>query len=193
MNYDCKTNWNDVVLPLLSMPSIKKSIKKGITKFINDGQSDELYDSKKCPASYSSNDSWYTHLEDFKEKLTNTLTETGFLKQPPIIDDDIEFDECLECLQYEKYKDEALEPFIKHHEKTSLRAYQLFGACHWWNPTFSLALAKLIYPNEKWNILRGNCHTTIVNKDATLVFDILYFDELDVSLGGSNAIEQARK
>ena len=82
---------------------------------------------------------------------------------------------------------------IKHHEKTSLRAYQLFGACHWWNPTFSLALAKLIYPNEKWNILRGNCHTTIVNKDATLVFDILYFDELDVSLGGSNAIEQARK
>jgi len=56
-----------------------------------------------------------------------------------------------------------------------------------------LALAKLIYPNEKWNILRGNCHTTIVNKDTTLVFDILYFDELDVSLGGSNAIEQARK
>jgi hypothetical protein len=50
-----------------------------------------------------------------------------------------------------------------------------------------------IYPNEKWNILRGNCHTTIVNKDTTLVFDILYFDELDVSLGGSNAIEQARK
>ena len=100
MNYDFKTNWNDVVLPLLSMPSIKKSIKKGITKFINDGQSDEIYDSKKCPASYSSNDSWYTHLEDFKEKLTNTLTETGFLKQPPIIDDDIEFDECLECLQF---------------------------------------------------------------------------------------------
>ena len=50
MNYDFKINWNDVVLPLLSMPSIKKSIKKGITKFINDGQSDEIYNSKKCPA-----------------------------------------------------------------------------------------------------------------------------------------------
>ena len=35
MNYNFKTNWDDVILPLLSHPLIKKSIKKGITNFIN--------------------------------------------------------------------------------------------------------------------------------------------------------------
>jgi hypothetical protein len=63
MNYDFKTNWNDIILPLLSHPSIKQSIKKGINNFIKDGKSYiKEYDSKKCPAEYSSNDGWFTYI-----------------------------------------------------------------------------------------------------------------------------------
>jgi hypothetical protein len=34
MNYDFKENWDDVILPLLSHPSIKKSIKKELIVFL---------------------------------------------------------------------------------------------------------------------------------------------------------------
>lgn len=194
MNYDFKENWNDIVLPLLTHTSVKRSIKKGLNKFIKDGQSyEDTYDIKKCPASYCSNDGWVTYIEDFKEQLTNKFLETGYLKQEPIPKEGVEYEECPEYLEYEKYRDELLEPFIKHHEKTSLRAYQVFGACHWWNPTFSLTLAKLIYPNEKWTTLSGEYHTTVVNREKTLVFDILYFDENDDTKGGKNAINEATK
>jgi hypothetical protein len=194
MNYDFKTNWNDIILPLLSHPSIKQSIKKGINNFIKDGKSYiKEYDSKKCPAEYSSNDGWFTYIEDYKESLSNKLIETGFLKQAPILEEDDDPDENQEYIEYENYKETMLEPFIKHHEKTSLRAYQIFGACHWWNPTFSLSLAKLIYSNEKWKVISGEYHTTIVNANNTLVFDILYFDENDDTRGGKKAIEEATK
>lgn len=69
----------------------------------------------------------------------------------------------------------------------------MFGACHWWNPTFGLTLAKIIYPNEKWIIKSSDYHTTIVNKSENLVFDILYFDENDEMKGGKKAIFDASK
>jgi hypothetical protein len=189
MNYDFKTNWNDVILPLLSHQLIKKSIKKGITNFIKDGQSfEEKYDCNKCPAEYSSNDGWFTYIVEFEDNLANKLMKTGFIKEEPIFEED----DC-ESEEYEEYKDKILEPFVKHHKKTSLRAYQMFGACHWWNPTFCLTLAKIIYPNEKWNILKGHYHTTVINNEETLIFDILYFDENDDTNGGQNAIKEANK
>lgn len=201
MNYDFKTNWNDVILPLLSLPKVKKSIKKGIISYINDGNcyEDIIYNPNKCPAFYERGDGWAVYIDDYEEKLTEKLLETGFLKKDenePLTNDNGEFDDYLESdnyIIYENYKQELIKPFIKYHEKTSLRAYQMFGACHWWKPTFGLTLAKIIYPNEKWVVKRGEYHTTIVNKNATLVFDILYFDENDEMKGGKQAIIDASK
>jgi hypothetical protein len=201
MNYDFKTNWNDVILPLLYLPKVKKSIKKGITSYINDGNcyEDIIYNPNKCPAFYERGDGWAVYIHDYEEKLTEKLLETGFLKKDknePLTNDNGEFDDYLESdnyIIYENYKQELIKPFIKYHEKTSLRAYQMFGACHWWKPTFGLTLAKIIYPNEKWVVKRGEYHTTIVNKNATLVFDILYFDENDEMKGGKQAIIDASK
>jgi hypothetical protein len=195
MNYDFKANWNDIILPLLSLPNIKKIIKKGITSYIADGNCgiDIIYDSNKCPASYGRGDGWAMYMDEYEESLTTKLLATGFLKQDkniPSDDDEFEnyFDE-----EYINYKNNIIKPFITHHEKTSLRAYQMFGACHWWNPTFCLTLAKIIYPNENWKIKKGFYHTTIINSDESLVFDILYFDENDSTKGGSLAIYDSSK
>jgi len=195
MNYDFKANWNDIILPLLSFPIVKKSIKKGINSFLKEHSSNinGKYDAKKCPAEYETSDGWFMYMEDFNEKLEKELLETGYLKQPPIIDDNIDFDESPAYLDYIDYKDNLLEPFIRHHVRTSLRSYQFIHGCHWWNPTFSLTLAKIIYPNEKWSVKSGTYHTTIVNSTETLVFDIVYFDENDDTKGGKSAIKEANR
>jgi hypothetical protein len=194
MNYDFKINWDTIVLPLLSHPTIKKNIKKGIQNYIKDGNcyKGTEYNPDKCPASYGRGDSWNTYISDYEEHLVEKLLETCILKKDenkPLNED--EFDDYLDSENFEKYseyKNIILKPFIKYHEITSLRAYQMFGACHWWNPTFSLSLAKLIYPNEKWFVKSGEHHTTIVNSDEKLVFDILYFNEKDETKGGKEAI-----
>ena len=201
MNYDFKENWNDVILPLLSLPKVKKSTKKGIIAFINDGNcfEDTFYDPDKCPAFYERGDGWAVYMDEYEEKLAEKLLKTCILKKDenePLTNDNGEIDEYFGTPTYDKYlnyKNHIIKPFIKHHEKTSLRAYQMFGACHWWNPTFGLTLAKIIYPDEKWIVKKGVYHTTIVNKTETLVFDILYFDENDETKGGKLAIYDAIK
>ena len=188
MNYNFKENWSDIIVPLLSLPQVKKSIKKGIQLWIKDQNCHvgEKYESVRCPASYQTSDGWCTYLDEYKETITEKLLQSGFLKTDDteqLEDDDDYYNE-----EYEIYKHKILEPFIKHHCTTSLRSYQMFGACHWWNPTFCLTLAKIIYPNEKWQIRKGVDHTTIVNLNMTLVFDILYFNETDNTFGGKEAI-----
>jgi hypothetical protein len=199
MNYDFKANWDTIILPLLNHPKVKKSIKKGIISYINDGNcsEDTVYECDKCPAFYQRGDGWAVYIDDYEEKLTEKLLETGYLKkdenEPLNVDEMDKYYGSENFDLYENYKSEIIKPFIKYHEKTSLRAYQMFGACHWWNPTFSLTLAKMIYPNEKWIVKRGFYHTTIVNKNESLVFDILYFDENDETKGGKVSIYDASK
>lgn len=201
MNYDFKTNWDIIILPLLNHQKVKKSIKKGIISYINDGNcsQDTFYDPNQCPAFYGRGDGWSEYIDNYREKLEEKLIETGYLKKDenePLTNENGELDNYFESenyILYENYKGELIKPFIKYHEKTSLRAYQMFGACHWWNPTFGLTLAKIIYPNEQWIVKKGFYHTTIVNKKETLVFDILYFDENDETKGGNLAISEASK
>jgi len=199
MNYDFKANWDSVILPLLSNPKVKKSVKKGILKYIEIGHCyvDVTYSLDKCPAYYGRGDGWRCYIDDYEEQLTEKLLETGYLKKDenePLDDD--KWDDYQGSPEHEKYleyKEAVLSPFIKHHEKTSLRAYQMFGACHWWNPTFGLTLAKLLYPNENWKVVTSDYHTTVTNADMSLVFDILYFDENDETKGGKNALNDSLK
>ena len=204
MNYDFKANWDDIILPLLGLPAMKKSIKKGLIKFINDGNcaEDTEYDSKNCPADYGRGDGWAQYIHEYEEQLVEKLLKTGILKKDenePLHEDDLDEDALDDYYQtdnftkYINYKNQIIEPFIKYHENTCLRAYQMIGACHWWNPTFSLTLAKLVYPNEKWKVKKGFHHTTVVNSNETLVFDILYFDENEEMKGGTLALCESSK
>lgn len=195
MNYDFGANWNDVVLPLvLHNGLVKKAMKRGIVNYLKHFDIKHMkYSPIRPPAYYISNDSWDTYMGEFEEKLVEKLIKTGFLPEQPLLKEDEEFEDSEECQKYEAMKKEAIEPFVRHHEKTCMKAYQMFGCCHWWNPSFGLTLAKKIFPNEKWKVIRGDKHTTIANKERTLVFDILYFDENDETKGGKKALEFAVK
>jgi hypothetical protein len=191
MNYDFKTNWDKIIVPLLDNEKVKKSIKKGIKKYLNnfDNYDKNIDIDIELPAKYSSYDAPYD------VEIYNELIEKNIIKGELI---DIKYGEIIE-LGKKKMKQ------IDKYKKFSMRTYQLLGACHWWNETFCLTLAKLIYPNVKWYVMRGNDHTTIMRRskkyifykmniqkellnDIPLVFDILYFDENDTFFGGCKAI-----
>jgi hypothetical protein len=202
MNYDFQSNWDRIVLPLIALPVVQKSIKKGIQSWIKSQGSEDRqkYRKGESPASYSRTDGWMMAIDEYKETLKGHLISTGFIKEyeekehvytDAELADDASIEDEFGTEAFQQYcdqTDKALEPFIIHYGNTSLRAYQMFGACHWWNPTFSLTLAKLIYPGETWIVKRGKEHTTVVNKNKTLVFDILYFDLADPTLGGATAL-----
>ena len=80
MNYDFKENWDDVILPLLSHPSIKKSIKKGINSFLKEFDIESDYNQNNCPAEYSTNDSWINYIDEYEEKLIDKFLKTGVIK-----------------------------------------------------------------------------------------------------------------
>ena len=73
-------------------------------------------------------------------------------------------------------KDEILKPYFSWDNiKEDLETYYLSGSCHWANRTYGLALARLVEPTEKWRVLSGKQHTTIINKNNTKIFDLLYW------------------
>jgi len=196
MNYDFKNRWKSDVIPLLELPIVKECIKKGITKWLASGcgWSNDTYDENRCPASYGRGDSWVNILCEYMNSQTKLLLEEG------ILEDDINYINCddkdmyqgsLLQQKYEDYKNNILEPYINNFIKTDYRAYQMRMACHIWNPTFCLTLAELIYPEEDWYVVSSEIHTTVVNEDFSLVFDILYYNETDEFFGGKEAINDA--
>ena len=194
MNYDFRTNWTHIVLPLIQLPVMKKAIKRGITRFIRAGHGwrDAKFVANKPPASYVRNDAWATHCDEFADTLALRLVETGVLLPDPHANIDPETEEDEEQFEaYYKYREGVLEPFIEYYSRTALESFRMVSACHWWNPTFGLTLAKLVYPKEVWTCKKSATHTTVVNADESLVFDILYFDEKDSTRGGAFALQQA--
>lgn len=201
MNFDFATHWETICLPLvLYNTKVKNSIRQAKLKFLPHTMMGMTYSPHKCLASYGQSDAWSIYMDEFKETLENKLLELGILlpdsnKPPESASNDVFdayfSDEHPNYLLYEAYKNRIMEPFIRHHEKTALRSYQMSMSCHWSNPTFGLTLAKHVCPLENWHVRKGPHHTTVVNADETKVFDILYFDPEDPTFGGALAIKNS--
>jgi hypothetical protein len=60
--------------------------------------------------------------------------------------------------------------------RKSLSYYRPYGLCHWMAP-FVHALVRRIYPKDEWLVINGRLHSVVANRERTVVFDILLFDE----------------
>jgi len=215
MNYDFKANWKTEIMPLLDNEELQKAIKKGIQTYLqnereickingNDIKNIRKYNKKTPPC-------WYGKYEgidemDFEEELEMELLEKGILKEDKLkpkkenYKDEDEYEDMLNeyydnfdyMSKYEKYKRRIIKPFVEEWRKTNYITYCLYGGCFWWNKTFTLTLAKLLMPNEKWRIVSNDIHLTITNEERSKVFDILLYDEHDkITFGGKTALENA--
>lgn len=195
MNYDFENKWLTEVVPLLDLPIVKQRIRQGINDFIDSGNAwnkDTNYDENRCPASYGRSDWWFCYvLGKFRKDKGKELVREGIMLSYKDFCKDRDFnmkdDDCYE--EYYDYQTKIFEPYVKEFERTDYRSHMVFSACHWWNPTFGITIARILFPDEKWRVVRGELHTTVVNKNMTKVFDIIYYDKDDKYKGGLEAIK----
>lgn len=164
------------------------------------------YDKKHRPLHYCRNDRILNFEEDFEIEIGQKLIDAGILlpdKNEPNeetypVEEDLQnaWDEYFGSdthNKYMEYKNKVIEPYWNDYLDGEYEAYCLYGGCHWYNPTFSLTLAKMVVPTEKWRVKYGRYHTTVVNETGDRVFDILYYDPSDGTFGGTKALKHAQE
>ena len=190
----------------------KLLVKQKEALFKNELMVFKNYEKNKYPLSYAVGDSICGIDEEIEERIVPYLIERGILqtdKNRPtdfmVRDEEGELCECYDEVmddymetenykKYEEYKNKIIEPYLNAERDKDYRFYCVWGACHWWNTTFGLELARLVMPSVKWKIIQNDFHTTITSEDEKLVFDILYFDEKDTeTYGGKDAINEAKR
>ena len=92
---------------------------------------------------------------------------------------------------YIEFKDDLIEPYLNDKLKDDYKTYCLYGGCFWYNLTFGYTLAKLVYPNYKWEIACSSKHLTVVCHEYNLVFDILYYDIDKPGFGAVDALNDS--
>lgn len=75
------------------------------------------------------------------------------------------------CTSFYMDKREEYYTFNKIWDKIEM--YQPSKRCHWWNPTFSWQLAKLMFPQDQWTIISNEHHTSVINQNKQY-FELLY-------------------
>ena len=213
-NYDFKTNWVDKIMPHLNNDEVIKSIERGIIGYKDNKMQrgdeylyalisfDEYFmgaGKKKYVAEYSSYDSFVMYCDELEEQIIDdeNLDIDGMflLKFPQFIgmdDLDLELDDDYTEL-YSEFRNELLEPYLDDKLKYDYKTYCLYGACYWFNLTFGYELAKLVYPNYKWEIACSSKHLTVVCHEHQIIFDILHYDQDTPDFGAIKALNDAYK
>jgi hypothetical protein len=196
MNYNFKKDWHKIK-PFLQTKKMKNVIKKGIKWWLKNCEERYRrdYDETLYPYDYGLGDGYYYFEYEYNE-LPYILIEKGILKEEPLIEDyetDEEYDNACKEFEkehgyYEDYRSKICEPYVKEYRENSYQTYCIYRGCFWWNTTFGIELAKLVMPNVDWVIKQSDIHASVVSRDNSLVFDILYFDSRDKTLGGKKAI-----
>lgn len=176
-------NWGPEMIPILKTPKYQELMRAAIRLHIgaDDG---EVID--KPWASYKSSDGYEMYLERANEAYLKKLVEEGKLdKDWNRVDDDDEEESDKVFALSEKLVEDA--PHNKHWED-DINAYDFTRMCYAFNPIVAYQLALDLYPKEDWYVKethfypRGECidyigHATVVNRDETKYFDIVYATE----------------
>ena len=210
-NFDFKKNWIKMIKPHLTNERLIRSIQRGIIGYIHDKlpwpDSDlyeietfeEYFGTKKAKyvAEYSSYDSFMTYVDELEDQIIDDndldINELFIIKYPQYegVDDEVlEMDDDYLQLYYE-FKDELIEPYLDDKLKDDYKTYCLYGGCFWYNLTFGYTLAKLVYPEYKWEIAASSKHLTVISHENKLIFDILYYDIDKHNFGAVDALNDA--
>lgn len=115
----------------------------------------------------------------YEDALSEALSEESAQRPSGEVE---EKSSCVRSREVEKHSAFTLsEYFLKFVDK--IEWYIIPHACHTWNRTFGLELARLVRPNVSWKShtyeeepgFPESEHTTVISEDGKLMFDILKF------------------
>ncbi len=178
-NFDFQNKWITHCLPHLRKLEIKKAIKEGILEILaGDMGRYQTYDPQEAPAMYSYTYGFWKYLDKLEKELRDKRKIYIDGENEWEMEDDFEAyilnRKGKTCLTFKEYKKRYGNEISFQTRWDDINYYIIDGGCHSWNPSFSLALAKLVYPGEIWEVVKGDHHTTVVNKIRTICFDIVY-------------------
>ena len=183
-NYDFGANWEYVLSFLENRDEVDKIIKKCHKMMKKEGKIITDYDKNKAPPDLLTiNDAYYTLIYDMVENILDnydedymTKKEIAIMKKWKTLDeDDSENDEYNDKRANIENKIINRLGYNFASNRDKLAFYVPFGTCHWWNKTFSLWLAKKMFPSYKWVIREGDKHTTVYCEKHNMIFDIIYW------------------
>ena len=178
VNYDFGANWKTKIVPHLDKLKVKKAVRDGVNGYLSCWDNKDRYKANTCPANYSSKDGYAMLMMRKGDLYFEQLEKEGKLPKKYVKlknsihdEDDDDYHEQLFFM-----KQEIKESIYAWNKiKYDLESYYLSGSCHWYAPTFEWTLATLVEPKEKWTIRSSDKHTTVINKEHTKVFDLLYW------------------
>jgi hypothetical protein len=171
LNFDFGKHWNAKIVPLLKNSSLQKAIRDGVNEFISPFPFLGRYRHDMPPSRYGRTDYDRCLMHRKEDVLIETLRKqnklpASYLKLEKADPDDKEYD----GQKLLKAKHEILKPYFAWNNiRNDLESYLLVLGCHYWAPTFELTLARLVEPRERWVVVAGEKHSTVMNKAGTNV------------------------
>jgi hypothetical protein len=205
-NFDFGKNWSQII-PFLTDPDFRDTIWEAY---------DAIQEHRPYPIDYDGPPSQMVRSDavvTLLDRIFDHLRESRDSRVPEDVwksyedlttngnDDDDEVGELFENLQNIILR---LAGFDWNTNRNCIIFWVVTHECHDWNPTFGLWLARRICPDEPWEILSSQKHTTVFSAKSNRVFDILLWscdDRLfdtavghrykskDLTLGGQEAIQ----
>ena len=180
-NYDFGRNW-DKVWPHINTPEAKKWIRKAWRSIKRNRGWKVRYQYRQPPSNAISSSDGYVMMID---RILDEVIETNYPAVVTDADREILFEPCPENeddIDHDDYRDLDVRFDILRrlgldyrYNKGKLCFYIPFHTCHWWNPHFSLPLARKVLPDRNWTVRRGEDHTTVYCKETNEVFDMIYW------------------
>ena len=219
-NFDFGTQWATVVSHLLTTEA-DNIIATTFTYWASGRGINHEYDPSQPPSQELSSTDHSLRIQDLiQEHFKHLLSRESVEEIERLHEEKNALDSDAEDFETEDYNDALAEAYEESRDEITERAgynwpkhkdklafYVPVGSCHAWNAIFGLWLARKVFPDKQWLVLRSDKHTTVYCPAIDQVFDILYwalerrlddhicgaaYSSSDLSLGGNLAFNDSQ-
>lgn len=169
--FNFEGNWSKV-LEVLDNPLAIRALNAGMTGWCDVVK--RIWTPDRGPWAYSKWDCWDTDAQNNFESSGQSKEHDKWCKMHGCPDRDIDpkgWDDWLNSQAAWDHYDVMIKPFYP--QPRTVDWYRCYGACHWlavWN----CAIGALLFPENDWEVVKGENHSTAFSMRLGLYMDILW-------------------